>query len=430
MSLESLATSRGLAPVGAETLSRSLARAGLRSRDQPLLQMERGWPLSKIPLLLRCSDPGTGFEKPTWWSFYLLGSKEVPFLCRSALKNNTAFYLDDLHAVVQSFPADLQLSGVEQACHKKTALPPVRGALRAEGRPWRSLTAKILGYKSSRRLTIRYRLRPESGRGRTLFGKLYPAEGARRVVEIQRTLAVSSSRSHGDRFFLPVIAGVVEPWNAVLWRRAPGSTLFETLSETNLMERVAMIGRCLRSFHESDLQVSGAHNRRRELDTVQSWIRSARVAGLVTNPDLRRAHALLQDSVSRPDIGPLVPSHRDFFDKQILIAEDRCTLLDLELVSRAEPELDVANFLAHLVLRSLQRRLRPEEEAASHFVEGYSRIGPPLDRLRLRWYAASSLVRLACVYSFRAEWEQVVPVLAQAANRALEGESILTGESL
>ena len=292
------------------------------------------------------------------------------------------------------------------------------------------VTARILGYKSSRRLTVRFRLRSETGRGRTLFGKLYPAGGVRRIYQIQQALAVTSSRPHEDRFSLPVVAGVVEPWNALLWRRAPGSTLFEMLSEPHLLARVTRIGRCLGSFQSRDLRVPSAHDRERELGTVQSWIRSVAAAGLVTNPDLRRANLRLQDSASRPKASPLVPSHRDFFDKQILIAQDRCTLLDLELVSRAEPELDVANFLAHLVLRSLQRRLKVQDEAAGHFVDGYSRTGPRFDRGRLRWYLASSLVRLACVYSFRPEWEGTVSGLVQAANRALEGERILMVEGL
>ena len=136
----------------------------------------------------------------------------------------------------------------------------------------------------------------------------------------------------------------------------------------------------------------------------------------------------LHQSMSTDRTGPLVPSHRDFYDKQILVDEDRCTLLDLEVASRAEAELDVGNFLAHLELRWLQGRMEGRESLAQLFVAEYSRVGSRLDAARLRWYLASSLLRLGCVYSFRPEWVDLAPRLLEASIRALDGDRFQVGD--
>ena len=430
MNVKSLAVRSPWPRFGSAALSASLAQAGLRCATSSPLVVERGWPLAKIPLMLRCADPDEQQTKRRWWTFYCLGSEQIPFACRSALKNRAAVYLDDLHAIVQRFPHDLLLSGVDQAVSKKTALPAVNSALQADGREWQSLTTRLLSYKPSRRLTVRYRVTPAEGRGRTIFGKLLPTLADQQVLQVQQALEKEIVGKSTDQFSVPQLAGRAPEWNALFWRRAPGRSVFELLRSTQLPEAIGRTARCLAGLHTSQIHWLRTHDRERELGTVRNWIRAAGAANPAEGVELDGVFQHLSRMISKGDAASLVPSHRDFYDKQIVIDDRRCALLDLEVACRAEPELDVANFLAHLELRSLQGRMERVAPTAHLFMEEYSGGGPRLDTTRLRWYLASTLLRLACVYSLRIEWAGLTSNLAQASIQALKGDPVMLGASV
>jgi len=430
MSIGSLAMKRAGSLLESETLSASLTKAGLRNAASPPLVVERGWPLAKIPLLVRCSGSDTQISRRRWWSFYFLGSDEVPFSCRAALKDGTAVYLEDLHAVVQAFPDDLLLSNVERAASKKPALRALKSALPERGRDWQSLTTRVLTYKPSRRLTVRYRLTPAAGRGRTIFAKLYPTNGDQQPRDVQQTLVETPAERGSEQFSVAQIIGDIPSWNALLWRRMSGHSLFELLDSSDLGDAVGRVARCLAALHGSRVQWTRIHDRERELRTVQSWVRAIGLAEPACRTGVGSTYQRLCETATSTAAAPLVPSHRDFYDKQVLLDERQCTLLDLEVASRAEPELDVANFLAHLELRALQRRIKEVEPTTQVFLAEYSRAGLRLDASRLSWYLASSLLRLACVYSLRPEWDDLTSSLMQASTKAVDGARYLLRESL
>jgi Ser/Thr protein kinase RdoA (MazF antagonist) len=112
--------------------------------------------------------------------------------------------------------------------------------------------------------------------------------------------------------------------------------------------------------------------------------------------------------------------HRDLHDKQVMIdARGRAGLLDFDTVARGEPALDLANMLAHLDLRVMQRRCTPQAgaEAGRAFIEGYAPSPAVLGRVPE--YRAAALLRLACVYSYRPPWRHLVSALAEASRGAL-----------
>src|SRR5699024_1254247 len=86
-------------------------------------------------------------------------------------------------------------------------------------------------------------------------------------------------------------------------------------------------------------------------------------------------------------------------------------ILDLDLASRGEPALDLANLLVHLDLRAKQHRCTPARAhaVAQGLLEGY---GPLPEAHRIAGYAATTAIRLAHVYAFR-------PDSAEAAERLL-----------
>lgn len=55
-----------------------------------------------------------------------------------------------------------------------------------------------------------------------------------------------------------------------------------------------------------------------------------------------------------------VPSHRDFYPDQVLVDGEKLRLLDLDLYCRADPGLDVGNFVAHVTEHALRTLGSPE----------------------------------------------------------------------
>ncbi|MCU1531182.1 MAG: hypothetical protein JWO49_753 [Arthrobacter sp.] len=107
---------------------------------------------------------------------------------------------------------------------------------------------------------------------------------------------------------------------------------------------------------------------------------------------------------SRPD--PAGWAHGDLHDKQVLGTDGNSVpgLLDFDESSRAEPALDLANLDVHLELRRLQNRLTRRRYLIAH-----RQILATAEKLcvspeRFAAYAASTRLRLVCVYSFRPLW--------------------------
>lgn len=109
-----------------------------------------------------------------------------------------------------------------------------------------------------------------------------------------------------------------------------------------------------------------------------------------------------------------VPSHRDFYDKQVLLAKGRATLIDFDTYCMADPALDLGNFLAHLELARLQS-LMPADGLRDAFLDGYCRTTDVLPGdVRMSAYEAASLLRLACLYALSTRWRTLAGPLIEA----------------
>jgi hypothetical protein len=325
--------------------------------------------------------------------------------------------VEELGAVVQKFPDDLQLNGVTEATDAGAALPVVSRALPVEAGVFDALEAEVLTYKPSRRLTIRYRLHWSTDGVITVYGKCFPNGVDDQIVEVSEALeeAVTGDQPAALRF--PRIVGRVARWNMLLWKGSPGIAVHDLLGTEGAEEAVEIAGQCLGELHRSSIDWPRVHDRRRELETLRSWIKAVATADVVQGGRIYRALQRLMEW--EPDEGELVPSHRDFYDKQLLIDGRHGSLIDLETASRAEPELDVANFLAHLELRTFQGRELGGRGLLEKFTDSYAAHRAELSEERLLWYRASTFLRLACVYFFRTESHELADRLLAEAREAL-----------
>jgi len=116
----------------------------------------------------------------------------------------------------------------------------------------------------------------------------------------------------------------------------------------------------------------------------------------------------------------LVLCHRDFHDKQILIDGEQGVLIDLDLAAGGHPALDVGNIIAHCRLRQLKGASLDWLPIATH-IANTARRERNLTNSSLRTWTASTLMRLALIYSRRFRHEGLIDALLDSTEYALDG---------
>ena len=178
---------------------------------------------------------------------------------------------------------------------------------------------------------------------------------------------------------------------------------------------VAALAASKRAAHRSAMESLPPHPPEVEAETLRYWTRQW-LNHSDDVPEAAKARAGLEAQAeaaisrllsSRPD--PPGWAHGDLHDKQVLGTEGNSTpgLLDFDESCQAEPALDLANLDVHLELRRLQNRL-----TLRRYVIAHSQVLAAAEKLgvspgRFAAYAASTRLRLVCVYSFRPLWGSV-----------------------
>ena len=149
------------------------------------------------------------------------------------------------------------------------------------------------------------------------------------------------------------------------------------------------------------------HTAAHETAVLRAWFDRTRATGALDVLDALAGRGRIEREVERACAalgeagGPLVVSHRDLHDGQLLWDGRDLSLLDLDTAATAEAALDLGNLAAHVDLMRVQGRLG----AAAHdrvlgLLDGVAARLPTSSR-RLRAYRDASLLRLALVHVFR-----------------------------
>lgn len=355
------------------------ARLGLPTGE---LQLGRAWPRSAEHLLLEYQDAAGGVVPGQWHRTTDMAERGL----RGVTPDSGA-----LIALAEAGGAVvLQLRGADRR------LPGLAPLLRRPG-------ARLLMHQPGRRAVVRL----EKGEA-VVFAK---------VVRPDRALALARSgevahRLAGGAFAAPGLLGQDEQTGVVRWSALPGVALHEVADAKGAERGARAAGRALRALHEAaPVSPLPGHGPADERATLARWLALTAVyapeAAAAIAPGVAAVGEALGDSC-----GPLTTIHRDFYDKQILVATDGTVgLLDFDTLASGEPALDLANALVHVELRMLQGLLAVElaERVQAALIEGYAPDASV--RARLPAYADATRLRLACVYSFRPRWRTCAPAL-------------------
>lgn len=246
---------------------------------------------------------------------------------------------------------------------------------------------QLLGHRFGRRAS----LRAETLGGRTVVLKLFTKKRAERHA---RTLeAVADPRAART----PNVLAVGRDLRTLALEFLPGRVLFDHWNDVEPPE-LESVGEALRRLSEVAPWPSGIWTAVDELSTIR------RFTDRLAHFDSSLANEIRTRSAQVPwklrGAAP-VRVHRDLHDRQIVLSERTPAVLDWDLAAAGPPEIDAANFVAHLQLRVLQKRL-PAERLMSlrdAFLRGYL-AGRSQPEVLAAWEQLS-LLRLAAVYGLR-----------------------------
>jgi Ser/Thr protein kinase RdoA (MazF antagonist) len=210
--------------------------------------------------------------------------------------------------------------------------------------------------------------------------------------------------------FIPALLALESSGRAGLFTFLEG-TLLDEISDEKFIDALRITGTQLRALHQC-----GA-----ELD--RSWTFEDEAAQLVRRAPASLA-ALVESELDHARLlgcnsEQLVPSHRDFHPRQIVVQTKSNTVrfIDFDDAAMAPAGLDVGNMIAHLRREHVMGARTPEVVASAidALLHGY---GPSTEALVTRqMWERIALVRLACLAETRhadvPQQEQIVALLAQ-----------------
>lgn len=346
------------------TIERVTALDSDDGRGTGALHLRRSWPRDDGRLLLEYERPDGSTVAGQWFRDAARGVE-------AAAATPGSCWLET-HGVV------LQPNGADRRLTRLAGLVAEPGAALVVHRP-------------ERRAVVR---RPD---GR--YAKVVPPGNAARILAADRVARAIDVLQMPDLVSADLVAGVLE------WAEVPGRSLYELLHDPSvslagLADAGAAMGAALRALHLAPVPRGLVrHTAEAETNGAASWVRHTFAHGDMPAPDIDTALDRAATVMSAAD-SPVAVLHRDLHEKQVVIADDRATLLDFDTLAVGEPALDVANFLVHLDLRAaLGLPVERARATALAFVDEYRPSTAVVERIPA--HAAVTRIRLACVYAFR-----------------------------
>ncbi len=288
-----------------------------------------------------------------------------------------------------------------------TALPFVR----AQAGGMLDASESILAWRPGRRIVLR-----EDGGIRKGYKKGRLALACERHRRAVQALAGAESAE----LFAPSIASEEPATESWLMSAVPGEPMLVCSSSVGSFARV---GRGLRALAGAPVEGLTSHGPREEIEVLTRTARRGAVVHELPTDFDDALDELRQSIDAGMNLGSRVPSvlvHRDLHDGQLIRSDGRVAVLDFDLAAAGDAALDLGNLTAHLQLRALQRwrgaTQAGAEACATALIEGYA-PGSADAHARIRWYQASTFLRLALVYDLRPRWRHLTSTLISMSRR-------------
>lgn len=278
------------------------------------------------------------------------------------------------------------------------------------------LRCRLGGYRPGRRATVRFRYGNTSTH---LCGKTFRDDRGQKIIERHMTISEQLRRRCGGRVRVPAPVGFDQELKMALFVWMPG-----VRAETNECAAYDLLHAAvevLSHVHELPTADNVEFGPLDEYAVVVRWRNCIRRVLPEVASEADELAGLLKVASSSVSVAERATIHRDFYEKQIILAPNCITLLDLDTMATGDVCVDLGNFLAHMLLRELCVRggAKSFADLADRFLFDYESRRGPINRANLSFYTATSLFRLGAVHAMRTSTTLFRPVLWSTAVQVL-----------
>ena len=273
----------------------------------------------------------------------------------------------------------------------------------------------VISYRPGRRVVLASN-RPQSD----IFLKGY--RKGRGTLAVTRHETAFKASGYGA-FEVPNLIDCYRDRDLLVMERQHGST---PALDADSASTWSSVGAALRAFQDAcDCSALNTFTSYDELAVLDELARRFQLCDLDLPPAWRAGRESLGAlAASLPSSHPGA-AHRDLHDGQLLVNGHSLSLLDFDLLCRADTALDAANLLAHMALRDLQRNplsnFSGSRACGRAFLSGLERRRENGFELRLLFYQATTFYRLALLYSLRPRWQHLVDSIVQLGRQRIAG---------
>lgn len=323
-------------------------------------------------------------------------------------------------------PALPMLRSALQPEYMNRRLQELPGLQRSGADRVRLKAVRVRRHKPGRRCLIEYRLDPRlpdgsSNEPMVLLGKIRAKGLDRRSHEIQRELWHGGFGPYA-RIAVPEPLGVLPDLNMWLQRRVAGIPATQRLADPEGPALASRIAATVHKLQGTDIFLDRHHTMADELRILRRQLAPV----IADQPSLaaRIQRVLAASERLGEPLSPGTPcsSHRDFYADNVIVEGERLCIVDLDLCCRADPGLDIGNFIAHVTEFGLRTRrdataLAPVERALE---EGYVALAGEATRPAIRVYTTLTLVRHIAISARMPERRALTPALLELCEQRLE----------
>lgn len=329
-------------------------------------------------------------------------------------------YLPGPRMVACAFPIDASLPGLIDAFDQATLkqrLSRMWGPRRVRVQ---RVAAEPLGYTPGARAAILYEVLNEVRETglpevRRLVGKI---DAYRKPARLFAS-AWALWRAAKGRVRLAPPVGYIASANLWLQEHVQGIRLADLAGSGAFVKPVRQTARAIAAVHGLSLPVIWRRTPEKEAKAVHRW---GNVLAAVHPDEARRVKRLRDRLASEMEarVQMVGPAHGDFHLANVLVGDNRVTLIDLDNMAYGDPLIDVGRFLASFRTSSLRVFGHPSglAEEGEAFLEAYL-AQVPEDERRVRLFEAASLLRSASSpFRFQREgWEDGAAMILDEAER-------------
>jgi hypothetical protein len=326
--------------------------------------------------------------------------------------HQSLFLLEDPGLVLLKPGLDPKLAGLRLLHDEAFAInflarlfdKPVTGSL---------VSIELKAHRFGKRAVLAAKFWNWQGWNRRVFIRLRPTsyEAGSLAFALHQRLTARHSTSQVIR--LPEALAFDADLGAAVFSALPGRP--PELTGMKSADDASLCGAALRELRELGLPDGELWTADDEIAGLEQW--HARIGRY--RADLQKPFQVALDSVSRGlrKLSPAEPAacHRDFHEGQLLIGAGVCGLLDFDTLCRADPGLDIGNFCAHVRLSEIRENGTAQDfETRFRACAGTGLAG---EAVRIGAWKRAALLRLAAIYAFSSEQENVVRQLIAEAGQ-------------